>query len=31
MKNYFDGNMSYDEALETFQKAVVVKYPELTY
>ncbi len=31
MKNYFDGNMSYDEAIESFQKAVVVKYPELTY
>lgn len=31
MKNYFDGNMTYDEAVEQFQKAVVEKYPELTY
>lgn len=31
MKNYFDGNMTYDEAVEMFQKAVVEKYPELTY
>ncbi len=31
MKNYFDGNMSYDEAVEQFHKAVVEKYPELTY
>ena len=31
MKNYYEGNMSYDEAVEAFQKAVVVKYPELTY
>lgn len=31
MKNYFDGNMSYDEAVDMFNKAVVEKYPELTY
>lgn len=31
MKNYFDGNASLDEALELFYKAVVEKYPELTY
>jgi len=30
MKNYFDGNASYDEALEQFNKAIVEKYPELT-
>ena len=31
MKNYFEGNASYDEALDLFYKAVVEKYPELTY
>jgi len=31
MKNYFDGNMSYEEAVDQFYKAVVEKYPELTY
>lgn len=31
MKNYFDGNASLDDALDLFYKAVVEKYPELTY
>lgn len=31
MKNYFEGNASLDEALSQFYKAVVEKYPELTY
>ena len=31
MKNYYEGNLDYDAAIEAFQKAVVVKYPELTY
>ena len=31
MKNYFDGNMTYEEALDQFYKACVEKYPELTY
>ena len=31
MKNYFDGNTDLDGALELFYKAVVEKYPELTY
>ena len=31
MKNYFEGNATYDEALDLFYKAVVEKYPELTY
>ncbi len=31
MKNYFEGNASYEEALDQFYKAVVEKYPELTY
>ena len=31
MKNYFDGNSTYEEALDQFYKAVVEKYPELTY
>ncbi len=31
MKNYFDGNASLEEALDLFYKAVVEKYPELTY
>ena len=31
MKDYFEGNATYDEALEAFYKAVVEKYPELTY
>ena len=31
MKNYFEGNASYDEALDLFYKAVVEKYLELTY
>ncbi len=29
MKNYFDGNLSYDEARDMFYKAVIEKYPEL--
>lgn len=31
MKNYFEGNASKEEALDLFYKAVVEKYPELTY
>ena len=31
MKNYFEGNASYDEALDLFYKAVAEKYLELTY
>ena len=31
MKNYFEGNATYEEALDQFYKAVVEKYPELTY
>ena len=31
MKNYFDGNTDLDGALDLFYKAVVEKYPELTY
>lgn len=31
MKDYFDGNISYEEALEAFFKAAVVKYPDLKY
>ena len=31
MKNYFEGNASLDQALDLFYKAVVEKYPELTY
>ena len=31
MKNYFEGNATMDEALDLFYKAVVEKYPELTY
>ena len=30
MKNYFDGNATYDEALELFYKAVIEKHPELS-
>lgn len=30
MKNYFDGNATYEEALDQFYKAVQEKYPELT-
>ena len=30
MKNYFEGNATYDEALDLFYKAVVEKYPELS-
>ena len=30
MKNYFDGNATYDEALEQFYKAVIEKHPELS-
>ena len=30
MKNYFDGNASYDDALSQFNSAIVEKYPELT-
>lgn len=31
MKNYFEGNATLDEALDIFYKAVVEKYPNLTY
>lgn len=31
MKNYFEGNATLEEALDLFYKAVVEKYPELTY
>lgn len=31
MKNYFEGNSTLDDALDLFYKAVVEKYPELTY
>lgn len=31
MKEYFDGNVSYDEALAAFYKAVETKYPELSH
>ncbi len=31
MKNYFEGNATYEEALDLFYTAVVEKYPELTY
>ena len=31
MKNYFEGTATLDEALDLFYKAVVEKYPELTY
>ena len=31
MKNYFDGNASYEEALELFYTAVQEKYPELSH
>jgi len=30
MKNYFDGNATYEEALELFYKAVIEKHPELS-
>lgn len=30
MKNYFDGNASYDDALAQFKSEIVEKYPELT-
>ena len=30
MKNYFDGNATYEEALAQFNTAIVEKYPELT-
>lgn len=30
MKNYFDGNATYDEALQQFYTAIKEKYPELT-
>lgn len=29
MKNYFEGNMSYEDAIDMFIKDVIVKYPEL--
>jgi hypothetical protein len=29
MRNYFEGNATYDEALAQFNTAVVEKYPEL--
>ena len=31
MKNYFEGTATKEEALDLFYKAVVEKYPELTY
>ena len=31
MKDYFEGNVDLDTALDNFKKAVVVKYPDLTY
>ena len=31
MKNYFEGNATYEEALEQFYKAMIEKYPELTH
>lgn len=31
MKNYFEGNATKEEALDQFYKAVVEKYPDLTY
>lgn len=31
MKNYFDGNASYDDALNLFYTAVEEKYPELSH
>jgi len=31
MKNYFEGNATYEQALELFYKAVQEKHPELTY
>lgn len=31
MRNYFEGNATLDEAMDLFHKAVVEKYPELTY
>ena len=31
MKNYFEGSMSYEEAVDMFYKTVVEKYPGLTY
>ena len=31
MKNYFDGNATYEEALDLFYKGMLEKYPELTY
>ena len=30
MKNFFDGNATYDEALAQFYTAIGEKYPELT-
>lgn len=30
MKEYFDGNASYEDALELFYKAIIEKYPNLT-
>ena len=31
MKNYFDGNASYEDALNLFYTAVEEKYPELSH
>ena len=31
MKNYFEGSATLDEALDLFYKAIIEKYPELTY
>lgn len=30
MKDYFDGNCTYEEALQIFKDKIIVKYPELT-
>ncbi|MBP3609575.1 MAG: carbohydrate ABC transporter substrate-binding protein, partial [Lachnospiraceae bacterium] len=30
MKNYFEGNATYEEALEQFYKAVIEKHPDLS-
>jgi hypothetical protein len=31
MKEYFEGNATYEEALQSFYKSVTEKYPELEY
>lgn len=30
MKDYFDGNVTKEVAIENFKKAIVVKYPDLS-